>query len=76
MEKSKGWLVPGKYTIAHAAEMDQHVMATSIDIGSGRISGFFTNGREDMIAPLEHSLAAVKGLGPFQHINEASCGHR
>ncbi len=57
------------YTLAHAAELDRHVMASSYDIGTGRITGFFTGGRGDMIPVLERALAPVEGLGPFSHLD-------
>jgi hypothetical protein len=37
------------YVRSHAAELDGHVMALSIDIGCGRINGFFTNGRPPLV---------------------------
>jgi Zn-dependent M28 family amino/carboxypeptidase len=57
------------YTLAHAPELDRHVMASSYDIGTGRITGFFTGGRADLIPILERVLAPVAALGPFAHIN-------
>jgi hypothetical protein len=57
------------YTLSHADEMDDHVMAGSVDIGCGRISGFFTGGRPEIIPTLDRTLEPVKGLGPFQHID-------
>ncbi len=57
------------YTLAHAAELDRHVMASSYDIGTGRITGFFTGGRADMAPVLERALVPVAALGPFAHIN-------
>jgi carboxypeptidase Q len=57
------------YTLSHAAEMDRHVMASSYDIGTGRITGFFTGGRADMLPVLERALAPVAGLGPFTNLN-------
>lgn len=53
------------YTLTHADELDRHVLAQSYDIGSGRISGFFTNGRPELAQPVQRALDAVKGLGPF-----------
>ena len=41
------------YTLSHAAEMDKHVMASSYDIGTGRITGYFTGGRADMLPVLD-----------------------
>ncbi|MGH7534568.1 MAG: M28 family peptidase [Gemmatimonadales bacterium] len=57
------------YTLSHAAELDRHVMASSFDIGTGRITGFFTGGRSDLIPVLDRALAPVAGLGPFTHPN-------
>lgn len=63
------------YVREHRAEMDRHVMAASFDIGSGRISGFFTNGRgAEMRAVLDAALAPVSMLGPYTHVDEAVVG--
>lgn len=62
------------YTQAHAAELDGHVMASSYDIGSGRINGMFTNGRAELIAAVEQALLPVAGLGPFTHLSEPIVG--
>ena len=57
------------YTQTHAAELDRHVMASSYDIGTGRITGFFTGGRGELIPVLDRALVPVGGLGPFSHAN-------
>ena len=57
------------YTVTHAAELDRHVMASSYDIGTGRITGFFTGGRADLLPLLERALGPVQGLGPFTQLN-------
>lgn len=62
------------YTRTHAAELDKHIMTTSIDIGTGRILGFFTGGRADILAPVEQALAPVSGLGPFTQVNAPIVG--
>ena len=62
------------YTRTHADEMDRHVMASSYDIGTGRITGFFTGGRSDLIALLDRALEPVAGLGPFSHVNAPVVG--
>ncbi len=62
------------YTLSHAAEMDRHVMASSYDIGTGRITGFFTGGRAEMVPVLERALAPVAALGPFTHLNAPIVG--
>ena len=50
-------------------------MASSYDIGTGRITGYFTGGRAELIPVLERALAPVTGLGPFTHINVPIVGH-
>lgn len=57
------------YTRTHAGELDRTVMASSYDIGSGRIGGFFTGGRPEVLPVLERSLEPVAGLGPFVHVH-------
>jgi hypothetical protein len=62
------------YVRAHRAELDQHVMAASFDIGTGRITGFFTNGRSEVLPVVEAALRPVAGLGPFAHATDAMTG--
>jgi len=63
-----------QYAKAHAAELDRHVMAASFDIGSGRITGFFTNGRPELDTVVARALGAVAGLGPFTQVTEPVVG--
>ncbi|MEL6864345.1 MAG: M20/M25/M40 family metallo-hydrolase [Bacteroidota bacterium] len=53
------------YCKSHKDELDQHLMAMSVDIGSGPIIGFFSNGRPELQAATEKLLQPVEGLGPF-----------
>ncbi|HEX2164220.1 MAG TPA: M20/M25/M40 family metallo-hydrolase [Thermoanaerobaculia bacterium] len=62
------------YTRAHAAELDRHVMAASFDIGTGRITGFFTGGRPEVAAATARALAPVAGLGPFTQVDAPIVG--
>ncbi|MCH9647067.1 MAG: M28 family peptidase [Deltaproteobacteria bacterium] len=55
------------YTKTHQEELDRTIMASSFDIGSGRITGFYTNGRPELAAALDRALEPVAGLGPFEH---------
>ena len=72
--EEQGMIGSWRYTYAHADELDKHVMALSVDIGSGRILGFFTNGRADLLEPVQRALAPVQGLGPFEQIDEPIVG--
>ncbi len=62
------------YNKSHAGELDNHVMTATFDIGTGRITGFFTNGRADIIPAIDRVLEPVAGLGPFEQINIALVG--
>ena len=55
------------YTKIHEAELDKHLMAMSIDIGSGRIRGFFTGARPDLLEKMDEAMAPVAGFGPFEN---------
>lgn len=63
-----------QYVKAQRAALDQHVMAASFDIGGGRILGFFTNGRKDVVSVVDRALLPVAGLGPFAQSTEAMTG--
>jgi len=57
------------YVRAHQEELDRHVAAGSIDVGCGRITGFFTGGRPDVVALTNRSLTPFSGLGPFVQVD-------
>jgi hypothetical protein len=44
-------------------------MASSYDIGSGRVNGFFTGGRPEIAHAVEEALRPVAGFGPFTVID-------
>jgi hypothetical protein len=67
--EEQGLMGSWRYTEAHQDEMDRFVMASSFDIGTGRITGFFTGGRSEVAAATDRALAPVAGLGPFQQID-------
>jgi len=67
--EEQGLVGSWKYTEQHDGELDNHVVAASFDIGSGRTTGFFTGGRGEIIPFLDEYLAPVAGLGPFGHAN-------
>jgi hypothetical protein len=72
--EEQGMLGSKAYVKAHADELDNHVMASSFDLGSGRITGFFTNGREELIAAVDRALEPVARLGSFTQVNEPIVG--
>lgn len=58
-----------RYTEQHEDELDNHIMAASFDIGTGKITGFFTGGRPGLPAIVDQQLAPIAGLGPFQQVD-------
>lgn len=72
--EEQGMVGSWRYAQTHAGELDRHVMAASFDIGSGRISGFFTNGRPEIEAVVAKALLPVAGLGPFAQVTEPVVG--
>lgn len=67
--EEQGLLGSFGHTLAHRDELDRYVMVSAYDIGTGRITGYFTGGRSDLLAPLARALAPVAGLGPFTPVN-------
>jgi Zn-dependent M28 family amino/carboxypeptidase len=74
--EEQGLVGSWKYTMAHADDMDDHLIAGSVDIGSGRITGFWMNGRGEEIQPrLEAALEPVaEEHGPFVYSDDAILG--
>jgi carboxypeptidase Q len=62
------------YVKRHAGELDRHIAAVVFDIGSGRTTGFYLNGREEMRKPVDEALSAVAGLSASDHSNEGIDG--
>lgn len=72
--EEQGMLGSLAYVTAHAAELDRHVAVVIYDIGSGRLTGMYLNGREDLRAPVEGALARLGSLGPYTNSPEALDG--
>jgi carboxypeptidase Q len=62
------------YVRQHKAELDGHVMTIVFDTGSGRLSGFYLNGREELRKAVDSSMSAVAGLGAMEHTADAIDG--
>jgi len=57
------------YVRRHRDTLDDHVVAGSIDIGTGRIIGFFTGGMPGLAPLVDAYLEPVRGLGPFEQVD-------
>jgi Iap family predicted aminopeptidase len=62
------------YVRRHASELDDHAAAVIFDVGSGRTSGFYLNGRDDLRLPVDAALLAAQGLEAGSHTLEAVDG--
>jgi len=67
--EEQGLVGSWKYTEQHEDELDNHIVAASFDIGSGRTVGFFTGGRPALVPLVDNYLSPVAGLGPFQQVD-------
>lgn len=72
--EEQGLVGSWKYTEQHEDELDQHIVAASFDIGSGRTIGYFTGGRPELVKLVDKYLEPVAGLGPFQQIDAPIVG--
>jgi carboxypeptidase Q len=62
------------YARAHRAELDRHVAVIIHDIGDGRITGYYVNGRPDLEAPVKAALGPVASRGATEVPDEAILG--
>jgi carboxypeptidase Q len=67
--EEQGLIGSWRYTQQHNDELDNHVMAASFDIGTGRLLGFYTGGRDGLAEMTSEYLQPVAGLDPFEHFN-------
>jgi hypothetical protein len=72
--EEQGMLGSAAYVLRHAAEISHHVVMIAFDTGSGRITGFYLNGREGLRRPVDQALAAVAGLEATDDTLEAIDG--
>jgi len=61
--EEQGYFGSWGYNKSHQSELDDLIMTMSVDIGSGGITGFFSNGRPEMAAITQKVMQAVSGLG-------------
>src|SRR5439155_13464003 len=58
------------YVQRHRGELERHAATIVYDAGSGRTTGFYLNGREELRAPVEAALRAAPGLQASHHFPE------
>jgi carboxypeptidase Q len=62
------------YVQRHKSELDKHAAVVIFDTGSGRTSGFYLNGREDLRKAVNDALAPVASFAAFDHLADALDG--
>ncbi len=67
--EEQGYFGSWAYTRDYESELDNHKLAISIDIGSGQITGFFTNGMEGLMGHLEDLFSGVLDDRTLHHLN-------
>jgi len=72
--EEQGYYGSWDYTKDNIESLKNHKMALSVDIGSGAIIGFFTNGRSELLPILDKVLKPVSGLGNYAHIDAPVVG--
>ena len=63
-----------RYVERHHAELDKFAATMTFDTGSGRLIGFYLNGREDLRGPLNAALGPVSGFAATDHAIDAIDG--
>ena len=72
--EEQGMWGSAEYVRRHAAELDRHKAMVTFDIGSGRTTGFFLNGRADLRPHVERALSSLAGLSATNHVLDALDG--
>jgi len=72
--EEQGMVGSQAYVARHKNELDHFTAVVIFDMGSGHISGFFLNGREEMRKPINDALSAFDGLKATEHVPDAIDG--
>lgn len=72
--EEQGMIGSEAYAVRHKKELDNFAAVIIFDTGSGHLSGFYLNGRDELRKPINDALAAVDGLGANQHLSDALDG--
>ncbi|HYL78776.1 MAG TPA: M20/M25/M40 family metallo-hydrolase [Bryobacteraceae bacterium] len=72
--EEQGMLGSEAYVARHKTELDKFAAVVIFDTGSGHLSGFYLNGREELRAPINKAMAGVEGLKSTEHLIDALDG--
>jgi len=72
--EEQGMLGSQAYVEKHKAELDKYAAVVMFDTGSGHLSGFYLNGREELRNPVNHALSALDDIKASEHTADAIDG--
>jgi carboxypeptidase Q len=72
--EEQGMLGSEAYVARHKNELDKFAAVVIFDTGSGHLSGFYLNGRDELRKPINNALATVEGLRATDHLTDALDG--
>jgi carboxypeptidase Q len=72
--EEEGLLGSRAYVEAHRGELDHVIAAIIFDSGSGKITGYSTSGRKDMLLPMREALGPLEPLGVSGFTLDAAIG--
>ena len=68
--EEQGMLGSEAYVARHKNELDRFAGVMVFDTGSGHLSGFYLNGRDELRKPINDALATVEGLTATEHLTD------
>ncbi len=72
--EEQGMLGSEAYVARHKSELEHFAATIIFDTGSGKLAGFYLNGREDMRKPVNAALDQLGGLDATGHVIDAIDG--
>ena len=72
--EEQGLLGSAAYVAHHKNELDKFAAVIIFDTGSGHLSGFYLNGRDELRKPVNDALGTVEGLRAADHLTDALDG--
>ena len=72
--EEQGMLGSQAYVEQHKSELDRFAAVMIFDTGSGHLSGFYLNGRNELRKPINSALDAVEGLRATTHLTDVLDG--
>jgi hypothetical protein len=72
--EEQGMMGSEAYVERHKSELDKFAAVVIFDTGSGHLSGFYLNGRDELRKPVNDTLAMLEGAKPTEHVIDAIDG--